>query len=109
MPRRLIMLSVLVALSAFSTGCCGRIRQCIANRWHAHHPYAGGCCTPAFKVAAPVGCSTCGPGPAAGAIVYQGPVTVSAPYGMTPGSTPTIGQPMPLIGSGSVPGAMPPK
>ena len=108
MPKRLIMLSLLAALSALSTGCCGRIRQCIANRWHAHHPYAGAaCCTPAFKVpaqygvAGPVGCATCGP--EGGAIVYQGPV------GGAPSGIPTLGNPTPLIGSEHVPSTMPPK
>jgi len=109
-PRRIIVLSLLAALSAFSTGCCGRIRQCIANRWHCHHPcglgggfYGGGCCTPAYKYAAPAGCATCGPD-AAGPVIYP-----STPLG-NPTIVPNVGSPMPLIGSGSiVPGAMPPK
>ena len=105
MPKRLLMLCLLVALSALSTGCCGRIRHCIANRWHAHGMYGGyggACCTPAFKVPTAAGCSTCGP--EAGGIIYQGPVGV--PYGV-----PTIGQPTPLLGTGGdrVPGVMPPK
>lgn len=114
MPRRIIVLSLLAVLSAFSTGCCGRIRQCIANRWHAHHPYgfcggyyggAGGCCTPAYKYGSPAaGCSTCAPD-AGAPIIYP-----STPLG-NPTVVPSISNPMPLIGSGSsiVPGTMPPK
>ncbi|HXD88499.1 MAG TPA: hypothetical protein VN641_18565 [Urbifossiella sp.] len=113
MPRpRLLLLCLLAALSAFSTGCCGRIRQCIANRWNAHHPcgigYGGACCTPAYKMAAPAGCSTCGPGMGGmggASVVYQGPPMMTP----IPGSTPTIGSPMPLHGPTSVPSNMPTK
>lgn len=102
--KRLLMLGLLAALSALSTGCCGRIRQCIANRWQANHMYGGGaCCTPAFKVPAQhgaLGCSTCGP--EAGAMVYQGQVH-------NPAGVPNIGYPMPLLGTGAVPSTMPPK
>jgi hypothetical protein len=110
-PRRIIVLGLLAALSAFSTGCCGRIRQCIANRWHANHPYGfcggyyggGGCCTPAYKMAAPAGCSSCGPEGGPPVIYQQGPV-------QGPTVVPNIGSPMPLIGSSSnIPGIMPPK
>jgi len=107
-PRRIFMLSLLAALSALSTGCCGRIRQCIANHWRANHPYGlcGGCCTPAYKMAAypgpgPAGCSTCGD-PALGAVVYQPPYAV-------PAGVPTIGNPIPLHGPTVVPSTMPPK
>lgn len=108
MPRRLFLLCLLAALSAFSTGCCGRIRQCIANRWYAHHPCGigyGGCCTPAYKMAAPVGCTNCGPDLGGAAVVYQGPPMTS------PISTgvPSIGPAMPLHGPSSVPSNMPPK
>ncbi len=120
MPKRLLILCLLATLSALSTGCCGRIRQCIANRWHANHQYGGGgggygggaaCCTPAFKVPAQYGasvgggCASCGS--EAPGMVYQGaPVHMQAPPG-----TPNIGYPMPLLGTGSekVPGTMPPK
>ena len=117
MPRRLIMLCLLAALSALSTGCCGRIRQCIANRWHANHQYGGyggaACCTPAFKVpsypgavgySGAAGCSSCEGGGAGAAMMYQGPMAV-------PAGVPSIGYPMPLLGPSAehVPSTMPPK
>ena len=114
MSKRILVLGLLAILSATSTGCFPRVRQVIANRWHMHHGYGGGaCCTPAFKVPAQAasygqpGC--CGSEGAGAPIIYGGPTIQhgpAIPYG--PG-TPTIGAPMPLLGSGSIPGPMPGK
>ncbi len=121
MSKRLLMLSLIIGLSTLSTGCFPRVRQCIANRWHAHQMYGGyggACCTPAFKVPAqavgpighsPIGCSSCGSEGGGAPIVYQGGhIPPSGPV-YVPGGTPTIGAPMPLPGSGAIPGTMPPK
>lgn len=123
MPRRrLLVLGLFAALSVLQTGCCGRIRQCIANRWNYFHgggacaPCATPCCTPAFKVPAPApifpvlhgppaGCSTCGIAPDAGPVVFSGPVSGPVvPGGVPVGSepVPTIGQPMPLLNGPSI-------
>lgn len=122
MPRRLIMLGVLAVLSALSTGCCGRIRQCIANRWHYYH--GGGaccapaaCCSPSFKVPAPVGyapapgCSSCA-GPVAGPVSFAPPPVEY--IGTVPGAgpVPVLTQPRPIPSGPSVetvPGPMPSK
>ena len=116
--RRLLVFGLFAALAVLQTGCCGRIRQCIANRWNYFHgcgacaPCATPCCTPAFKVPAPApifpalhhppaaGCSTCGIAPDAGPVVFTGPMPGQyGPGGVPvgPSGVPTIGQPMPLL------------
>jgi hypothetical protein len=110
------MLGLLAALAAVNTGCFPRIRQCIANRWHANHPYWGsGCCSPAFKVPAgypvaqgPFGCSSCGD---AGTASMSAPIIYPSSPGIVqpPAGTPTIGNPMPLLGTEHIPSTMPPK
>lgn len=101
MSKRILLIG-LIALSMSSTGCFPRIRQCIANRWHAHHPYAGGACcapvcAPAFKVPAQACCGNELGSPIGYPVVMQPQAGV-----------PTIGNPMPLPGS-SIPGPMPGK
>jgi len=97
------MLGLLAALAALQTGCFPRIRQVISNRWHMHQQFHGGgyggaCCTPAFKVpaqAAHFGAPGCCGAEAGFPVAYPGP----AIHG--PAGTPTIGSPIPLLGTPS--------
>ena len=103
MSKRTLSLALLAGVAALQTGCFPRIRQCIANRWHMHQQFHGGaCCTPAFKVPAQAahfgapGC--CGAeGGSAPQIIYPGPTI------QNPAATPTIGNPMPLLGGTPLP------
>lgn len=108
MSKRILLIA-LFGLALVQTGCFPRVRQCIANRWHMNHPYAGcgigqGCCSPAFKVPACAAPGCCGNEGGGAPIIYQG-------TGQPPMGVPTIGNPMPLLGSGSssIPGPMPNK
>lgn len=104
MSKRTLILALLAGVAALQTGCFPRIRQCIANRWHMHQQLHGGaCCTPAFKVpaqAAHFGQPGCCGAEGGAQIIYPGP-TLQSPAG-----TPTIGNPMPLLGT---PNPMPSK
>lgn len=102
MSKRILMLGLLAALSALSTGCFPRVRQVIANRWQMHRQLHGGaCCTPAFKVpaqAAHFGAPACCGSESGAPIIYSGPAIHQGPTG-----TPTIGNPMPLLGGTPLP------
>lgn len=102
MPRRIIVLGLLAVLSALSTGCCGRIRQCIANRWNYFHGGGGVCCTPAFKVpsTAPVFHGAAAPGCASCATSVPGPVTYAVPPAVfvgAPAGVPVLTPPRPIL------------
>jgi hypothetical protein len=92
--RRFVLLGLFVLASVASTGCCGRLRNCVYRWRHG----CGGCCVPSFD--APVyggpavgdpGCATCYNGPGA-AVPVSGPV-FSAPYPAPSGiQPPTVQQ-----------------
>jgi hypothetical protein len=85
LTRRFAVCGLFVLVSVASTGCCGRLRNCVYRFRHCH-----GCCTPSFD--APVydvpvaagpapGCATCFAPPAAAHAI---PVSATTPVFSAP-------------------------